>query len=1130
MTIDQILTEKGLDTHQREAVYSDSNTVVSAGAGSGKTTVLSYRFLRLVMEGKATVDSILTLTFTKKAAAEMHERIHEMLLAHKDDPQVARNLDRLERSQISTLDSFCSQIVRSDCRRFGYAASFTQDEEAIRQISSSTALSFIHERLNDPAMQHLLALHSFEGVCDKLLIPLAAYHMCPSRIVDYREVFEEQLKISSKSFKEFESSLVIQGALILDLDGSKKSLTDAQIFITNLLDAIDSIDDLSELLSSLSVMKFPRMPAKNATDEQLIILRDALTQIKEIWHSYLILLNFIAHEKQIVPCYLLIEEFQKQFLRKKRAAGLLSFSDIAQMAIDILIGNEPLRDYYKKRFSHIMIDEFQDNNDQQRQLLYLLSERDDEHAAGIPTSDQLKEGKLFFVGDEKQSIYQFRGADVSVFKALSQEITQIGGIALTLATNYRSEPGLIETFNDIFPKIMKEPDEAYEAEFQPLGSRSPREGLAPRLHVLIKEKESTESQENDSEDTMGDESFLDPDEHIHDTDAEAWYIAQMISRIVREKGTMIYDAEKGIHRAAGFDDMAILMQSLSNQMKYERALRGLGIPFNAQSIRALFLEAPLNDIYQLLQLIVYPEDRHAFAALLRSPFVNLDDDILFTLMHGQPELRAFDPACDDCISEDAPAYERYMSIKRLYEELVTIAGSRTKAELIEFLWYEGGYRYFIMRRPQNHRYLEYVDYAKELAMVSDAKGESLAEFLDGIRVRLGTHEKIQDVELLKTDSSGVKLMTIHKSKGLEFPIVFVTNMGSKGRGDTEPIYSYSVGIPGPVITCTDKVLFNKANSANYFYFRDKELRKNTHIAEMKRLLYVSATRAEAHLFLSGCYNAPGKNADPAGVRNLLDLVLTGFSLDPYDPLSGEDTVRLPQSSARIEVELHKIGNFTEGDITRMREYTTSSYHPEITLGEYEKASIIEYEERAKSIGVTERAHEKAPVCKDGIRLPSLEVDKILSKTQIPEFGTFCHHMIETTISGVPLEAGLPSEFSDLTEDEKQILISDATDLHDRFIASDLYSRYSKDPLVKLESEVPFMMRDDGILLKGVIDLLIETTEEVYVIDFKTDSVKYADNHQYQLQSYIKAMGLYTGKPVHGKIWYLREGENLAWDQ
>ncbi len=1130
MTIDQILDAKGLDTHQREAVFSDCNTVVSAGAGSGKTTVLSYRFLRLIMEGKATVDSILTLTFTKKAAAEMHERIHAMLLEHKRDPQVSKNLDRLERAQISTLDSFCTQIVRSDCRRYGYAASFTQDEEAIRQIASSTALSFIHERLSDPAMEYLLALHSFEGVCDKLLIPLGAYHMCPSRILDYDSIAKEQIEISSQRFKEFESSLGVQSRLILELDGNKKTLIDAQLFFSKITEKIESTDDPKILFDSLGTMKFPKLPSKNVKDGQLIILREALDLIKQIWHPYLLLLNVLAHREQIASCYHLIGLYQEQFIAKKRAAGLLSFSDIAQMAIDILIANESLREYYKRRFSHIMIDEFQDNNDAQRQLLYLLSEKKEEHAPGIPASNGLEEGKLFFVGDEKQSIYRFRGADVSVFKALSQEISQIGGTSLTLATNYRSEPGLIDTFNRIFPQIMKDPQEAYEAEFLPLGFRSPREGVTPQIHVLIKDNAENEEEETAVADTLIDDSLIDSEELIHDSDAEAWYIAQRIKQIVKEKKTLIYDAELGCNRAAVYDDIAILMQHLSNQMRYERALRGLGIPFNAQSVRALFLEAPLNDIYQILQLIVYPGDRHAFAALLRSPFVNLDDDILFEMMHGNPKLRAFDEACDACIDEDAPSYDRYMSIKRLYDELIGIAGSSSKAELIEYIWYEGGYRFFIMKRPENHRYLEYVEYARELAMLSDEKGESLAEFLDGIRQRLGTNEKVPEVELLKTDSSGVKLMTVHKSKGLEFPIVFVTNMGNKGRGDTEPLYSFSEDVPGLVLSCTEKVPFNKANSANYFYFKDKELRKRTHIAEMKRLLYVAVTRAEAHLFLSGCHKAPGKDADPENIRNLLDLILKGFSLDPIAPLAGEVSLEQPQSNSRVKIELQEIPDYTEGDTYRLREQAASSYLPEITLLEYERASLIEYEEEVRSIGITERAHELMPTVKDGIRLPALAVDSFLSKSQIPEFGTYCHHLIESTICGLQVDDDLPQVFSDLNDEQKRELLSDAKVLHDKFISSETYRRYSEDSSSRIESEVPFMMRADGILLRGIIDLLIETPEEVLVIDFKTDSVKYTDNHRFQLQSYIKAMRLYTGKPVRGKIWYLREGEKSSWDQ
>ena len=1127
MNIAEILEQKGLDSRQREAVFSDRNTVVSAGAGSGKTTVLSYRFLRLVMEEKATVDSILTLTFTRKAAAEMYERIHSMLIAHRDDPVVAKNLPLLERAQISTLDSFCTQVVRSDCRRYGYAASFLQDEEALREMAGASALSFIHAELQDPAMQHLLALHSFTGVYEHLLVPIALYHMCPSRTHDYPAACAEQYGFYHREYRILEDALISRCSMISELNGKGATFEKAWAFSSEVRRLIDETDDFPLLYEAVSSLPLPRKSGAkpSAKNPDLPMLNELIGEVKEtILPTYLVLLNLLIHEEQAAACYTLIGRFQDEFMARKRSAGLLSFADIAQMAVDILTVNLPLRDYYKKRFSHIMIDEFQDNNDLQRKLLYLLSEREDCHAEGIPAAEELSEGKLFFVGDEKQSIYRFRGADVSVFKHLSSEISRMGGSSLSLDTNYRSEPGLIESFNLIFENIMGDAQADFEAEFEPLSYRGPREGIHPGISLLI--REGTDKEKSDGEDGLIDDSLISEDAPLHDTDIEAWHIAREIRRIVSDGTKTVFDGASGEVRPVRYDDIAILMRSLSNQMRFEKALRGLNIPFNAQTVRALFLEAPLNDIYQLLQLIVYPTDRHAFAALMRSPFVHLDDDLLFRMLSGAKDFHSFDPSFDDLFGDGDPAWERYCSARELYEGLLALAGAAGKAELVEYLWYEGGYRYFLMNHVQNHRYLEYFEYARELALQSDRKGESLAEFLDGIRVHLGSSDKVPDIELLKTDNSGVKLLTIHKSKGLEFPVVFVVNMGNKGLSDTEEVLSLVSEFSAPVITCAEKTPYG----GDYFFLRDKELRKQVAAAELKRLLYVAMTRAEGHLYLSGCWKAPGKQADPSVPRNLLDLVLDGFSLDRGDPTAGQASLELPQSSSHVEVELRSLDSLTEREVLQMRSGKAAAYESGRTAGLYTEAGQIIYTEHQRTFGITEKARELEHTSGDGVRLQRIASDRFLSGDAVPAFGTYCHALIEAAMTGADEEVSLPGELGELSPAQQATLKEDARLLTGRFLASRFLTACRSEGDAVIESEVPFMMQGDkGELLRGVIDLVIETPREVSIIDFKTDSVRYPQAHQYQLQQYAAAYSRYTGKPARGRIWYLREEEDERWD-
>jgi hypothetical protein len=194
--------------------------------------------------------------------------------------------------------------------------------------------------------------------------------------------------------------------------------------------------------------------------------------------------------------------------------------------------------------------------------------------------------------------------------------------------------------------------------------------------------------------------------------------------------------------------------------------------------------------------------------------------------------------------------------------------------------------------------------------------------------------------------------------------------------------------------------------------------------------------------------------------------------------------------------------------------------------------VIAYQTSARTVGVTDYAalhddsrHESAH------KLPSLASDSIITGRLVPLFGTFCHLLIETAVRGFPGEPDPPDEFLDLPDSDREIVISDARMLSRRFLESPFFQRISADKRVRIESEVPFMLRrdDEGIILRGKIDMMIESADDVYVIDFKTDSWKMPDAHRAQLDIYTEAAGDFTGKRVHGMIWYLRDEEQETWE-
>jgi len=898
-----------LDKNQKLAVFCDSNVVVSAGAGAGKTTVLSERYFRLISEGKAGVENILTLTFTRKAAAEMNERIYQRLL-NSSNPVAISQAAEFDKAKISTLDSFSAQIVRNGSERFGISSDFSSDNEAAANIAEEAALDFLLRKQDDKYLQEFIYLHGFELVYERMFVPLAVNEFNISDPVDFAGLLEKQKSELNRAYRKNLGELEKIRTDILSLSPDIGKVMIGNISSCEKLEDMERFSDDSgknmtgDFLEALVSIKFKKGTSKHPETP-------LLSEYIENWRILISITESVANGISSLPflkgMFSLLDEFQNLFLARKRISGILTFQDVSKMAVSILKEDINLRNFYKKEFRYIMIDEFQDNNLMQKELLYLLAEKSELTSTGIPGAEDLEPDKLFFVGDEKQSIYRFRGADVSVFKGLSNELINSGGKALALSTNYRSEPDLIKFFNRVFDVVMKDSEEPFEADFEPLEYRNPVGDLVPEISVFYKQESKT------------------GEDYLHNNEAEAWYIANFIKDKVENKSLEI--AKDGSLVSAGYDDFAILMRSTSNQIMYEKYFRKLNIPCTVQGVRALFMEAPVNDIYNLLQLLVYPGDRVSYAAVLRSPLVNLSDDISTAiLLSGGAafSLSAITELEDIPIREDDIA--KYNNARDLYLRLAADVDYVPVADLIRVIWYEGGYRNYLMSNREYHGYLEYYDYLKTLAIRSDDKGDCLAVFLDFIRDNLGKYEKLPDLELLRDETGGVQLLTIHKSKGLEFPVVIVANTGNAGRpGGSSPYYiSDDFGI-------TLKYESRSGGKANYFYDHAKELEAGKDLAENKRILYVAMTRAQSHLIISGGHNRNSKNPESAtGKKVLLNMVLKGLGWDG-DPES--------LSSEVFKNYIRIIPDVSEREI---RSVAGSSHriNPDIIRSDYEKCDTI----------------------------------------------------------------------------------------------------------------------------------------------------------------------------------------------
>jgi len=1106
MSANDVGSDVRLDVDQEGAVNVDVNAVVSAGAGSGKTTVLAERYLRLIMTGKAAVENILTLTFTRKAAAEMYERIYRRLLAHQDDRFVSENLPRFERAQISTLDSFCGQIVRADSARFGIPPDFSTDDEKVRALVERLAQQFLLEHRNHEALITLIDQNGFERIWKECFVSLGIDYFQLSRRVDFGAMAQDQSRALHDFLREEHQAVGAQAATVAQINPEAGARAAA------LVRAYEKLSDWPARIASgplsevrAEVHEFAKLPLPGAVSRaDMVMTKEVIQEIRPHAERAELIIDTLGLTGETQALFELLGDFELKVVAAKRREGLLSFQDVVQMAVAVLRDNLEIRHYYQRRFSHIMIDEFQDNNAVQRDLLFLLAERPGRDGQQeIPGATDLDPGKLFFVGDQKQSIYLFRGADVSVFKELSRTMSQTGGRSLVLGTNYRSRAALIRFFNAFFPTLMPQSNLPFEAEFQPLGeSRQTDRRSAADIRLLYKPFVE--------EDELSDRS-----DYLHGDEAEAFRIAELIRNAVDGKEP-IPVGDGAAERPATFDDFAILLRSGSNQIRYERMLRLFSIPYSSGSIRSLFLEAPVNDLYVVLQLLVHPHDRVAYAAFLRGPFCKLSDSgvVRVLAMNRRPFV--------SCELDNADS-GRYRRAAELYARMLDDVDRVPIADLLRLLWFDYGYRLVLLRDPEYATYLEYYDYL--VALAESTAPVSLAQFLDTVRPHLGKYERLSELSVLPEETRGVQIMTIHKAKGLEFPVVIVANTGNTGLHEgagTVPYYIH------PEYGLTFNLIPAEADPSsrrrrNYFYELGRDERVAREQAEQKRLLYVGLTRARDHLIISGVHNKRNRNGQEA----LLNIVLPALDQGVRNG-SGYLFEELRIDAVPRELVLRRHG--ASVDLSR-------------TADLYSSSSVVDRSFPRTRTTATELNSEHLIEELAGEELPRIDSDALIERLGVEnQFGSLCHLILQRRLSGEVQtygqigsrffrEIGLDAVAESLSATERDGLLADAWHLTERFFTSQTAATLTD--AIAIETEVPFVMRRqmDGrdVTVRGQIDLLVRRSEEILVIDFKTDKVIRAGEYEVQLELYrFAARDLIAGDvsrafPVRSLLFYLRAG-------
>lgn len=1145
-----------IDKYQRAAIDTAKNSVVSAGAGSGKTTVLSERFTDLVINRGCKVEEILTLTFTKKATVEMSSRIYKVL--KEKAPQQA---EEFYKANIKTLDSYCNSVAKAGAYLYGITPDFTQDEEAITQLAHQAALPFILQHRDNLAIKALVSTKNYEEIASQLFVESIMENSTVAEPIDFDKCLENQKAEIISVWRE-ETKLIddlfcqLENALN-DFEGNRainfitaltplidQGLPEAPVLTDEIIEASNK-KTLSAMADYTNAVNTLAYVSQSGTRQNSAALKEILNQMRGEAGILISVINFVsgyAITKELLP---LLKEFQDKINNIKRSTGVLSFKDIANLAVCILRDYPEIRQIEKERYKAIMIDEFQDNNQQQRDMLFMLAEKLDRHEKGVPEVQDLCPDKLFFVGDEKQSIYRFRGADVSVFRALSKDFKDGN---LSMSTNYRSHPSLITAFNTIFggPRSVFY-TEADENESEPLPDYE-----AVYHNVTMPEDKAKEVSKNPN---------LIKTPHIHiaryNSDQEAEY-----SMFIEEDAEAIWIAKKiaqlittGVNgKVYNSDDIAILMRSYALQPLYERTLLNYGIPYNTETVTGFFADGPVNDIISFLSICINDNDSISYAQVLRSPFVNLsieETDII--ILAGKKPFECSEDKLTGFLTPES--LNRYSHTKAFFEKMREAVKSEPVTKLVTMLWYDSGYRFETLWNNKVNMYSKLYDLLFELAHNAEQNSLNLSAFIDSVRTYTDERSKLENMDIPMEQTSGVHILTIHKSKGLEYKVVFICATHKKGMNDTNtsPVFSspeYGITINTPPSE------FFPGSKSNYFYDKLKALNTQMKNAELRRLTYVALTRAIDELYITNGKYKLNPNAEDAycpGSEKQLDTIyhtlepsINYFEGDTFDGIKFYDTEDIPPYAMEDEKEA---ANDRPNNIRAKATFIDAVEKSEV----YENAELIITEAVPDKYASPSQLHKfddesyntasplEAYTAKPGTPYP--EINKIIIASipkkngkPIPKaeprfaftnFGTIAHAYMEAVITGEQASysnrdiVGLENNAKSLAT-----IVAVCEEMQQKLRDSELGKAAINAGWHK--AEYPFRSRVGSKIIKGIIDLVFQNSDGTYtIVDYKTNQTIAPELYYNQLACYRQAVAAMFGVPnteIKCMLYYLRFGK------
>ena len=1214
-------------TKEQKAVIEsrNRNLLVSAAAGSGKTAVLVERIIRMITEGEnpLDIDQLLVMTFTKAAADEMRERV---LLAVdeklKEDPEnghLQMQAAMIPYARITTIDSFCLGIIREHYNQLDIDPAFRVGDEGELLLLRGSVMEQLLEDYYEAGDEefsrfvetyatgksdrgiedHIMAVYNFSGSNPW---PEKWLEACEKELEDYEEGSDDRLMETEwmrflmwdVAMQTGEFCAQLKEALaVCDEENGPAAYIPMLTSDLRMLQAIGNAKDygcLNELLGSASFDRLASIRSKEIDADKKSFVTGCRDRIKKAVGKLRDLYCFESIETVVrdlkgtsgaVRMLLrLAGEFHDRYQEAKQEKNLVDFGDLEHYALEVLLEEtdegertpSAAADELSRQFEEILVDEYQDSNDVQEALIHAISRE----RFGTPN--------VFMVGDVKQSIYKFRLARPELFLKKYESYPREDGLYQTieLHQNFRSRDSVLSGINEVFYQIMT----------KGLGGILYTEDAALHAGAVFETTEETVGGKLELHMVNTGGGLLkqleaDPADDYTSREMEAKLIAARMKELINpETGLKVWDKKEKRYRTACYGDMVILLRSLSGFAEdFVNILMNEGIPAYAERRTGYFTAIEVETVLCFLSIIDNPMQDIPLAAVLKSPIVGATDEELARLMavfkrtakKGQDRgiYGAWMYYLENC-PEDEREGELYGKLAAFSDELAEyrrIAGYLSIHELLYIRYENTGYYDYIAAMPAGEARQANLDMLVEKASAYEKTSYSgLFHFIRYIE-NLKKYDTDFGEAALAGDENTVRILSIHKSKGLEFPVVFLAGMGKKFN--KQDLYGKILIDPdlGIATDYLDLELRVKTPTLKKNVLRRRlELEA---LGEELRVLYVAMTRAKEKLIMTGTDRYLDKK-----LERFSDIKRTGGQI-PFTILSTADSFldwllmslsgKLSESAlladAGAETGLMTVRSYSVADLVGVEiEHQAEKKLSKEELLNFDCARI--YDE-AYAAGISAAFAYRYPHTADIGLHTKLSVSELKKQGQlideeestflptIPAFlleesgkkdqgggafrGTAYHRALELlnfpgmkTISDV--EMALDTFRREKYMDEESLSLLDAGILWN-FLSSPLGRRMSaaqaKGLLYKEQQfvigiparEMEVCSSDELVLIQGIIDAYMEEEDGLVLIDYKTDHVVrgreslLTERYGIQLEYYKRALEQMTGKKVTEKIIY-----------